>query len=172
VGEDGSVFVADGNVPHYIDLSTPSMLLWTSERFIPTGVYDSVVFNFGLLPACNVSGYFVNPPESNMFWPDMMGGGYHFMKIDGRWKNESDTQFNTFGLHLGGGDVQAVRLSFAQKIFITENDVIKKDFDMALDKWFNITPFWDFNIYGGAIMQDTVARQVLINRIVDIFSVK
>jgi hypothetical protein len=168
---NGSVFITDESMPHYVDLSVSSTLSWTSPRFIPAGVYDSIIFYFGLLPADNVSGRFMNPPESNMFWP---GSGYHFMMINGRWKNSDDVQFNTFKLHIGGGNMEAVRLSFPQRIFLTEESVISKDFDMALDKWFNATPVWDFNVYGGDIMQDTVAQRMLIDtdRVKSVFSVK
>ncbi len=30
----------------------------------------------------------VNPPEVNMFWPEVLdGGGYHYMMLDGKWKD-------------------------------------------------------------------------------------
>jgi hypothetical protein len=173
VDENGNAVVIK-NTPHYVNMLIPATLSWTSERFVPAGVYDSIVFYFGLLPEDNVDGRFIDPPESNMFWPPTMGGGYHFMMVDGRWKNGEDRSldtFNTFGLHVGGGNAKAVRLSFPQRIFMTEDNIIQKNFNMALDKWFNVEPFWDFNVYGGAIMQDTVAQRVLMDRVGKVFSV-
>jgi hypothetical protein len=55
---------------------------------------------------------------------------------------------------------------------LDEDGIVKKNFDMALDKWFNAEPVWDFNIYGGKIMQDTVAQRVLMDRVGQVFSVK
>jgi hypothetical protein len=166
------IFITDESAAHYIDLAVPATLSWTSPRSIPAGVYDSIIFYFGLLPADNKNRRFVNQPESDMFWPSEMGGGYHFMKINGRWKNSGDTSFITFGLHVGGGNANAVRLSFPQRIFMTEDGTVEKSFDMALDKWFNSAPLWDFSIYGEAIMQNAVAQRVLMDRAGQVFSVK
>jgi hypothetical protein len=168
VSASGSTLMLDDNGVHYIDLSVPSTLSWTSLREMPAGVYDSVVFFFGL--TSGVSGYFTDPPESNMFWPEQLGGGYHFMKIDGRWKNKSsDTVFNTFGLHFKAED--GIRLSFPQRVFMTEMGVVNLQINMALDKWFNVPPTWDFNQMGGAIMQNSTAQEVLKDRVKYIFSV-
>jgi hypothetical protein len=171
--ENGSVFITDENIPHYIDFSIPATLLWASSRFIPTGVYDSIIFYFGLLPVDNVDKRFLNQPESDMSWSSIVGG-YHFMQINGRWRNSGDPlfKFETFGLHIGGGHAKAVRLSFPQRIYMTEDGVVEKSFDMAVDKWFNLDPVWDFNIYGGSIMQDSVAQRVLMDRAGSVFSIK
>lgn len=40
------------------------------------------------------------PPESEMFWPDSLGGGYHHLKLEGRTTTpEGDP--STFALHAG-----------------------------------------------------------------------
>jgi hypothetical protein len=52
---------------------------------IIAGNYEKVSFTFGISEAKNQSLMFVNPPERDMFWPDVLGGGYHYLKLNGKW---------------------------------------------------------------------------------------
>jgi len=90
---------------HYInDDTTNSIMLLTYQ--IPTGTYNNIRFTFGLSPEKNKSNLYPNLPPK-MAWPGgpvstdgVSGGGYHYMMIDGRWKDPTDTRIG-FGLHLG-----------------------------------------------------------------------
>lgn len=42
----------------------------------------------------------VSPPESEMFWPDSLGGGFHNLKFEGR-TTTPDGEGSTFALHAG-----------------------------------------------------------------------
>ena len=35
---------------------------------------------------------FVNPPEVNMMWPDVLGGGYHYLMLNGKWKTPENNE--------------------------------------------------------------------------------
>ncbi len=71
---------------------------------IPAGDYKGLAFTFGFDEENNRSNRFVNPPESFMFWPEYLGGGYHYMKLNGKWKNTAGILDN-FNFHLGIGQV-------------------------------------------------------------------
>ena len=38
-----------------------------------------------------------------MFWPEMLGGGYHYMKMNMIWSDTS--ALNPFNMHLGIGQI-------------------------------------------------------------------
>ncbi|MCL2027672.1 MAG: hypothetical protein FWG79_04195 [Bacteroidales bacterium] len=85
---------------HYITNDTNySVMLLTYQ--IPVGSYNEIRFTFGLDANNNKSNLFANSPEKDMDWPVNMGGGYHYMKIDGKWKNADDVTNTPFNLHLG-----------------------------------------------------------------------
>ncbi len=103
---DGSAFLIDDwKDIHYVDNDIPSTMTWDVFDEIPTGFYDSISFMFGIRQAKNISLMFVNPPERDMFWPEMLGGGYHYMKLNGKWLNEGMTQNRPFEFHLGIGQI-------------------------------------------------------------------
>jgi len=87
----------------YVDTDLPE-----TNRFkmtnLPIGDYAAIDFTFGLNEASNTSYRFVNPPESFMFWPEYLGGGYHYMKLNGKWINKQG-QSAPFNFHLGIGQI-------------------------------------------------------------------
>jgi len=162
---DRQVITSDSGV-HYVDLDIPSTLSWFPDQVIPAGNYDSITFTFGLTESKNISGYFVNPPERDMFWPDVMGGGYHYMKMNGKWKTTlGDIQ--PFNLHLGIGMIAdtAGNETFVQNYFtvtlplswceVHESQVYRQfTIDMDINSWFESPYYWDWNLTGGQIMQN------------------
>ena len=77
--------ISDNQGVHYVDIRIPGTLSWKIADELDNETYRSIQFVFGLEGEQNTTGYFPNPPENNMSWPDMLGGGYHYMKINGRW---------------------------------------------------------------------------------------
>ena len=78
---------------HFVDLSDPSTMVIESD-IIENGSY-TLQFRFGLDTTTNVTNSFVNENfHTSMSWPEMMGGGYHYMKLEGSYTNDS-TFYNT-----------------------------------------------------------------------------
>ena len=78
--------ISDWTEIYYVDIDIPETLKWDVYDDIASGTYDSISFVFGITEGKNKSFMFVNPPEVNMMWPDILGGGYHYMMINGSWK--------------------------------------------------------------------------------------
>lgn len=85
----------------YLDTDLPETKLIESEN-IAENRFSKIIFTFGFDEANNISNRFTNPPESFMFWPEYLGGGYHYMKLNGKWVNE-DNLLEPFNFHLGIG---------------------------------------------------------------------
>ena len=148
---------------HYIDINIPSTLEWNPKDRWPVTDYESITFVFGINEAKNKTGFFVNPPERDMFWPDLMGGGYHYMKMNGKWQAEGDT-IKPFNLHLGIG-MSDYGSTFVQNYFSVtlplnvQAGTLSNKFTITMDieKWFEAPNVWNWNVTGGQTMQNQSA---------------
>lgn len=158
---DGRQMVAAG--AHYVDCDTAESLSYALPIDLPTGELSSVSFVMGLPPALNVSGAFGSPPESLMEWPVPMGGGYHYLKFEGRYLNTAAAPFN-FMMHSGGlGGIDyafTVDLDASKRSIPSEGATLIVQ--MNLERWFGD---WDLNDYFNmsrhGIMGDAAAQASL-----------
>ena len=170
----------EGNNPiasiFYIDTNIPESQTFRLAA-IPTGTYTRLRFNFGLDEEDNLTELFSDPPESNMFWPEPLGGGYHYMKLNGRFVN-ADDELVPLATHLGIGQ-NAGHTEFYQNYFAVEGPidlVVAEDkeslilLNMIVDNWFRNPNLYDFNVYGSAIMQNQAAQQALKENGQDVFT--
>ncbi len=164
---------------HYVDADIPGTLSWLPNDALPVGTYRSVSFVFGLAPELNVTHAYTDAPENNMSWPALLGGGYHNMKINGRWLAPDGTA-HPFNLHSGRvltaeGDTLEhsfmVTLPLTQKT-LSKGDVMDIALDMNVNRWFTSPHNFDFNEYGGSIMQNAEAQEVLEANGWDVFAAK
>jgi len=159
--------IKDNQGVHYVDIRIPATLEWRIPDEIPTGQYNLISFVFGLEGAQNTTGYFPNPPENNMSWPDLLGGGYHYMKINGRWIDEAGVR-QPFNLHTGkiNDGSSYVDNTFTVTLPLDNFTVYHKEnttltLQMNVNSWFSDPNIFDFNVYGGSIMQNREAQEVL-----------
>jgi len=68
---------------------------------IPLGKYTTMKYLIGIGEEMNVEGALPNEEKHDlMLWPKQMGGGYHFMKMEGYYYDASENQFG-YAIHLG-----------------------------------------------------------------------
>jgi hypothetical protein len=155
---------------HYTDARDNYSCSWWVNDLLPAGTYDTVAFTFGLDEKQNTSGRFPDPPERDMFWPDMLGGGYHYMKMNLKWKNDTMAQFLPFMFHLGIGQVYApntvnpdsiigfvqnhFRVSLPCKLDLSAGGYHQVMLQMKVDRWFDGNNAFDFSAYPDGIMQN------------------
>ncbi|MDR2979070.1 MAG: hypothetical protein LBV02_01305 [Bacteroidales bacterium] len=167
---------------YYVDAGIASTLTWTIPDPMPIGQYDSIRFIFGLSADRNVSNAFVNQPEVNMAWPETLGGGYHYLQINGKWNgSESITPFN---FHTGISKVTSsdsisrfthnhFYVTLPAKILtVEEKKTSTITLDMNINNWFTTPIDFDFNYWGGAIMENPNAQTVAKQNGADVFSIK
>lgn len=180
---DGTeVTIADNDGIHYYDSDISYTSNWLISDELPVGKYDRISFVFGLDESQNVTGYFVNPPETNMAWPDPIGGGYHYMQINGKWVS-SRSNLTPFCLHTGIGQTyqDGNITGFVQNYFtvtlplndfeITDGNISSFTLSMNVNNWFRDPNVYDFNEWGGTIMQNQAAQEVLKANGKNVFSV-
>jgi hypothetical protein len=171
----GSLVLSDGDSIRYVDARMPETQTWLPAEAIPAVQYDSVAFIFGLDDRQNISNRFPNPPERDMFWPEVLGGGYHHMKLNSVWKNDSSNLDVPFMMHLGTGQIYSspqpnpdsiigfvpnwFRVSLPGSGFTMKADsTLVLEIKMHVDRWFNGPPnLLDLYALPEGIMQDEEA---------------
>ena len=163
------VFYLDTNIPESQTLHTQPL---------PIGHYTALRFTFGLDETDNQTSLFNDPPESEMFWPDFLGGGYHYMKLNGKYLN-AENHLAPLAIHLGIGQNEDCT-EFYQNYFIVElpidfhimaNTENHLDLTMVIDNWFRNPHTYDFNVWGSAIMQNQAAQRLLNGNGKDVFKI-
>jgi len=188
---DIKLFKKDGteiliNEIHYVDTDIRDSWNWLINGDFPAGNYDSISFVFGIPDEKNISNSFVNPPESFMFWPDFLGGGYHYLKLNGKWLEAGQTtQTTPFNCHLGRGQVyfsypdsiigfipNEFRVSLPGSSFeMSVGDTKQIHLTMSIDEWFKNPNIYDLDYWGSYTMQNQEAMQTLKENGCDVFTV-
>jgi hypothetical protein len=180
IGEVKDIFYIDE------DIAGTKTLIFPDK--IPAGSYDSINFIFGISEAKNKSNRFLNPPEAIMGWPAVLGGGYHYMMMNGKWLAPSGLLM-PFNFHLGigqlykGNDYNVDSIySFVQNYFtvtlpgssftMAANEQVRFGLTMHIENWFENPHVYDHNYWGGAIMQKQPAMQMAKENGWNIFSIR
>ncbi len=137
---------------------------------IPSGKYNEITFYFGIDSAHNISRSLdANIDMANMSWPDQMGGGYHFMKFEGVYKNNDKEE--GFAMHIGNNkNLIAIQLKHSFEVGIDNTTHIS--LSMNLNEWFKNPEVYDFVTDGSYSMNKPPAMMKLKNNGADIFSIK
>ncbi|MEI6683223.1 MAG: MbnP family protein [Bacteroidota bacterium] len=163
------VRILSGQGIHYVDVRVPVTLAWAPADGIGSGTYDSVSFTFGISAGKNISNTFPNPPERDMAWPDILGGGYHYMKMNLEYTGQAASGLKPFMFHLGIGQLYSTaspnpdsitgyvqndfRVTIPARFTVVPGKVCRIGFTMQVDRWFDGPETFDFDDYPGGIMQ-------------------
>ncbi len=170
---------------HYVDTDIENTWTFTLKDDIQPGTYDSISFTFGICETKNKSLMFVNPPESLMFWPELLGGGYHYMKLNGKWLDTLN-HISPFNFHLGIGQIyysfpdsieryvqNYFRVRLPNSAFEVNEDETKTfTIVMNVENWFQNPNVFDFNYWGGDIMQNQDAMHAACQNGWDVFTLE
>lgn len=144
----------------YVDYLKAKQNLLTLKNF-PEGQYDSIAFGFGLNAGNNVSGSLRNTIDNfNMAWPEPMGGGYHFLKLEGRFINDKGGQ-SGYAMHIGT-NVCYRKISLP---FETEMSSEKQRLEVALNlnEWYKNPHLIDFDKQSYTMGIDSAMRNLSDN---------
>lgn len=160
--DTGEEIVIDGH--HLIDVTADSGLLYAPELEIPTGVYTNVSFVFGLNNEANMENHIdLNSVSFNV--PDMLGGGYHYMQMDGKFINMAAEEIGYNYHAIRAVDNAGPNPTFPQDTFFTVNlgavnlsgeTAIEVKMDIA--EWFKNPNVWDLNVLNSVLMPNSEAQ--------------
>ena len=156
---------------HFIDISEESTFSFTVED-LPNNNYTSISYKMGLDTIKNTNNLHINEIyHSAMAWPETNGGGYHYMKLEGAYNNDS-TFYNT---HTGGTMGGDYSFNNVDNISLTIDDDlgdVSININMEINNWYNSPNQIDFSSYGMGIMMNMMMQMdIKMNGIIDVFSV-
>lgn len=175
IKSDGSVVsLSESQNIHYIDNNLSGTMYFEIPDSVPSGVYKSLSFTFGLNEAVNHTGLFNTPPECYMETPEEFGGGYSYMRMNGRYAispgvNEKDYDFNLgIGLIHPSTGLVADEITYVHNNFdvtvndfkfeLDDNEEVVINIIMEVENWFCNPHSWDFQSIGGDITDNQDAQ--------------
>ncbi len=170
---DGSTVELEGY--NLIDLANDNTLNFTSNTVVPNKTYTSFSFNFGFDAADNAENY-ADLNSASWNWPDMLGGGYHNMQLEGQYINNTMPAANTYAYHMGKALVStgtyednhiAINLPLNNQTFAGDASIELK---MNIAEWFKNPNQWDLNVYNNALMGNYAAQILMQENGASVFS--
>ena len=167
--DDGNTLLLDE--VHFIDISDASTFSFTVED-VPNNNYTSISYTMGLDTIKNINNLYINESyHSAMAWPETNGGGYHYMKLEGAYNNDS-TFYNT---HTGGTMGSDYSFNNVEDISLTVDDDlgdVSINVNMEINNWYNSPNQIEFSSYGMGIMMNMMMQMnIQMNGTTDVFSV-
>ncbi len=160
---------------HLIDVAQASTLSFSTITPIPPGNY-TVVFTFGLTNEANANNY-TDLNSANFNVPDMLGGGYHYMQLDGKFINANNEE-QGYNYHaIRAVDNPGANPTFPQDTFFTvnlgivnviANQAIKVEMNVA--QWFDNPNQWNLNTLNQVLMPNSSAQIKMFENGQNVFS--
>ncbi len=127
---------------------------------VPGGEYTALRFTFGIDGTKNETGALPNVDYlNNMAWPAPMGGGYHYMRLEGLFR--TDDGQGAFLTHTGPAGGEDFSFAIALPLSLTvSGDEWAISVVMDLNEWYDAPSLYDFNDRGG-IMGNADAQLTL-----------
>lgn len=153
----------------YLDAKTSSFSQIKLKN-IPAIEYDSISFNIGLDEEQNIS-YSLPANNENiiMEWPDMMGGGYHFLKLEGHWLDSNGIV--GYAMHIGKNGF-CVRSGAKSKFKIPAGDLLGLTMSMNVNEWFRNPNVYDLASDGVYSMGNAALMKKLSENGKNVFSIE
>jgi len=165
-----------------IDLEDESSLLYNLSSLIDVdltalNVFTGVGFNYGFDENDNTSGAYADLNAASWGWPDMIGGGYHQMKMEGKFLDATGSEVS-YAYHNGSATKNAADQFESNYRFIK---LANSDFDltgnttieikMNIANWYTNPNTWDLNVLNSTLMPNYDAQKMMTQNAVDVFSV-
>ncbi|RSK41746.1 MbnP family protein [Mangrovimonas spongiae] len=156
-----------------IDLSDAETYNFIPTSAVTPGNY-TLKFVYGFNEADNIDGAYTDLNSASWNWPEMLGGGYHFLQFDGQY-NVNTTTPMPFNYHNGMAMVSEdnfeqnfVAFEFPTEIPISETTTIEIQFNLA--ELFKNPNLWDLNTYNTSLMPNYEAQKMMQENIASAFT--
>jgi len=146
---DGTIIDIEGY--HLVDIDIQGALTFNTGIEIPAEQYTNVSFRFGFSDTANIDGAYTDLNVVNWGVPMMLGGGYHYMQMEGSFINdlneELNYQFHTIrAAENPGENVQNTDTSFTVNLGplnATSSGAVVVNVDLA--EWYKNPNVWNLN---------------------------
>jgi len=146
-----------------VDLADNNTLNYATNIVIPPGTYTGISFVYGFNEEDNIDQAYLDLNTASWNWPEMLGGGYHFMQLDGTFTSPTNISPLPFNYHNGTARISDgvfeqnfIRVN-ADGLSIDSNTNI--DIKMNLAEWFKDPKTWDLNVLNTGLMGNYDAQR-------------
>ncbi len=168
---DGDSIVIDGY--QLIDVTAGTGLTYEPDMEIPHDIYTGISFVFGFDSLKNIDNAYPDLNVATWNWPAMFGGGYHFMQMEGRFKNEGADDL--YAYHNGTAKVSDG--IFEQNYFFADLSGItlskqyaSVEVKMNIDEWYKNPNTWDLKVLNSMLMPNYTAQKMMQANGASVFS--
>lgn len=163
--------VYDAGDYNLIDVRQGTNLTFTPDVQIPEGTY-TVSFTFGFDDEDNIDGVYLDLNSADSGWgvPGPLGGGYHYMRMEGKFIDNTSTE-TTFQYHTiranshttlppGPGTLDELQdTSFEVNLGqVTVSNNTNVEIKMNVAEWFKNPNQWDLNVWHSTLMPNFDAQ--------------
>lgn len=171
--ENGDVVQIEGY--NLIDVDKPSTATFNPGTEIITGNYTGISFVYGFNEADNKNGIYPDLNDASWNWPSMLGGGYHFMQMEGNFDDATGASM-PYAFHNGTARVSTgvyeqnfIEFNFDQDFTIENN--VSIEINMNIAEWFVNPVTWDLNEYNSGLMMNYTAQKLMKQNGATVFSI-
>ena len=174
---DGQTILLDGY--NLVDVTNQTNLSFTPNEKIAADTYSNVSFVFGLVNEKNTDGTYNDLNAASWNVPAMLGGGYHYMQLDGKFIN-SNNQAQGYNYHaIRANDNAGANPTFPQDTFfwvdlgaITVRANVEISVAMHIEEWFKNPYAWDLNLYNQMLMPNSTAQILMYENGQNVFTLE
>jgi methanobactin biosynthesis MbnP-like protein len=158
-----------------IDVTNGTSLSFTPNESIPIGDYTNVSFTFGFTNEDNIDGEYTDLNSASWNVPAMLGGGYHYMQLEGKFVDDIATETGYQYHAIRAVDVSGVEPEFQDTFFqvdlglVTISDTITFDISMNVAEWFKNPNQWNLNELHSLLMPNFDAQIMMFQNGENVF---
>ena len=174
---DGQTILLEGY--NLVDVTNQTNLSFTPNETISAGTYNNISFIFGLVNEKNTDGIYSDLNAASWNVPMMLGGGYHYMQLDGKFIN-STNETQGYNYHaIRAADNAGPNPTFPQDTFfrvdlgtITIETDVEIKVAMHIEEWFKNPNTWDLNVYNQMLMPNSTAQILMFENGQSVFTLE
>jgi len=159
---NGDSIVVDGY--QLVDVTNGTGLSYSITADIPHGSYTGISFIFGFDSLDNITDAYPDLNVVNWNWPAMLGGGYHFMQMEGQYKYQGND--STYAYH--HGTAKTLSGAFEQNYFkanlagvTLSKENVNIEIKMNIAEWYKNPNLWNLNSYHSMLMPNYTAQKMM-----------
>lgn len=161
-----------------VDVTNNTNLSFTPSTTIPLGNYSHVYFTFGFDNDANYNNNYQDLNSASWTVPAMLGGGYHFMQLEGKFINNSATETGYAYHAIRAVDNSKTPIEFQDTFFEVDLGAVSIEnhtifnIEMNIAEWFKNPNTWNLNVLNNTLMPNFNAQIMMFENGQNVFSLK
>jgi hypothetical protein len=158
-----------------VDLADANTLTLNPTLPATTGDYTGISFVYGFNEEDNVNGAYPDLNDAGWNWPSMLGGGYHFMQMDGSFDDDNGMpqpyNFHNGTARISEGNFEQNFIAFDFDMDFTITDDATIEIKMDISEWYKNPLTWDLNDRSVDLMMNYLAQKDMQRNGATVFSI-